>query len=172
MLRIRERLVACALLVLLSVSGSLLHASEARDQLNDLRANVDAIERDVSQLEQNLLFPPLTRVKVYLSLENDADYTPRSVSLRIDGREQSFHVYSPEEVTALRLGGIQTLWEGNVALGERRLSASFEGVDRTGDEVKGEAALTFEKTLKGRALELQVVGKPETAFKIKDWGEN
>lgn len=157
-------------ILLLCAFSSLALANDVDQQIGQLRADIDVIERDISALEQNLLFPPLTRVTVYLSLAGDADYTLRSVSLRIDGREQSFHVYEPDEIAALRLGGVQTLWEGNVALGKRQLTARFVGVDRKGELVKGEAQLDFEKSLKGRALELQVLGGGKTAFAVKDWG--
>lgn len=169
MITIRTLLSACLQILVLSLFSS-LSIADINQQIGQLNADVDAIERDVSALEQNLLFPPVTRVKVFLSLAADADYTLQTVSLRMDGREQTFHVYSQQEVDALRLGGIQSLWEGNVALGKRKLLARFEGVDRRGELVKGEATLDFEKTLQGRALELQVVGGRNTSFTVKDWG--
>lgn len=166
---IRNLLATCFALCTLALFSPSIFA-DVEQQMSQLNADMALIERDVSALEQNLLFPPVTRTKVFLSLAADADFTLRSVSLRLDKREQSFHVYSPQEVDALRLGGIQSLWEGNVALGNRQLLATFEGVNRRGESVKGEAALNFEKTLEGRALELQILGGKETQFSVKDWG--
>lgn len=169
MIMIRTILGTCLPIVILSLLSSLSMA-DVSQQIRQLSANVDSIERDVSSLEQNLLFPPVTRAKVYLSLAQDADFTIRSVSVRIDNREQTFHVYSQQEIDALRLGGVQTLWEGNVALGKRKLVAKFDGVNRRGEAVSGEAALDFEKTLQGRSLELQIIGGAKTQFAVKDWG--
>lgn len=169
MMTIRTFLGTCLPILVLSLLAS-LSLADVNQQIRQLSASVDSIERDVSALEQNLLFPPVTRTKVFLSLANDADFTPQTISLRMDGREQTFHVYSAQEVDALRLGGIQSLWEGNVALGKRRVLAQFEGVNRRGESVKGEAALDFEKTLQGRALELQIGGGRTTTFTVKDWG--
>lgn len=162
--QIKTVLLAIFLLLVFPVSA------DVGSQVKQLNKDMDAIERDVSKLEENLLFPPVTRTKVFLSLAPDADFTLRSVSLRIDNREQTFHIYTPAEIDALRLGGIQSLWEGNVALGQRHLVARFEGSNRKGDKVKGEAALTFEKTLEGRSLELQVLGGKDTTYSVKDWG--
>lgn len=166
---IKTFLATCLSLCALSMFSSLVVA-DVNQQMNQLNTTMAALERDISKLEENLLFPPVTRTKVFLSLAADADFTLRSVSLRLDKREQSFHVYTQQEVDALRLGGIQSLWEGNVALGERHLLATFEGVNRRGENVKGEAALAFEKTLEGRALELQILGGKQTQFNVKDWG--
>lgn len=147
-------------------------AADLEAQMHSLDKAMNNIERDISDLEQSLLFPPVTRTKVFLSVANDADFKLRSVTLRIDNRQQSYHVYSEAELDALSLGGIQSLWEGNVALGERTIIAVFEGTNRKGEKLSGEAKLNFEKTLEGRALELQVLGGKQIDFQIKDWGAN
>src|SRR5690554_276222 len=166
---IRKTFATCMALCAFTFLSPLVFA-DIEQQMGQLNADMALIERDVSALEQNLLFPPVTRTKVFLSLAADADFTLRSVSLRLDNREQSFHVYSQQEVDALRLGGIQSLWEGNVALGKRTLLAKFEGVDRRSESVKGEASLSFEKAIEGRALELQIVGRKQTTYTLKDRG--
>ena len=170
MAKIKKLFGRCLQLAVLSLLASSVSAEDISRQISQLQAEVDAITRDVSVLEQNLLFPPITRVKVYLSLAADANFNLRTVSMRIDGREQTYHVYSADEVAALRLGGVQTLWEGNIALGHRQLTAFFEGVDRRGDAVRGNVTFDFEKTLEGRVLELQVKGGRATTFAVKDRG--
>lgn len=156
--------------VLLLCMFSLPSFAEVEKHMQELSSAMNALEKDISELEENLLFPPVTRVQVFLSLANDADFILRSVSLRIDNREQSYHIYSAAELDALRLGGIQSLWEGNVALGERRLSARVVGEDRRGEEVSYETTLNFEKTLQGRALELQILGGKKVKLSVQDWG--
>lgn len=163
-------LTSFCLSVLFLSALSLSSFAEVEKQMQELNSAMNALEKDISELEESLLFPPVTRVKVFLSLANDTDFILHSVSLRIDNREQSYHIYSSAELDALRLGGIQSLWEGNVALGERRLLARVVGEDRRGEKVSYEATLDFEKTLQGRALELQILGGKKVQFSVQDWG--
>ncbi len=144
------------------------------ERISKLQADVDSIEQDISALEKNLLFPPLTRVEVYLSLDRDADFTIRTVTISIDGQEKSFHIYSDSDLAALRLGGLQHFWEGNVALGKHEISARFKGVDGKGKPLDGKAKLDFEKKLTGHSFELKVSKSADgksTVFSIKDWGD-
>ena len=160
------QILVCALL------ATPVSAENLDKQIGRLQADVDAIEQDISALEKNLLFPPLTRVEVYLSLEPGIDFTLQSVNLSVDGQEKNFHIYSESDLAALRLGGLQHFWEGNVALGGHELKAEFLGVDRKGNVIKGDALQPFEKTLNGHSFELKVTGSGENkvpAFSIKDW---
>lgn len=159
-------------LVLFFVFSAFSYA-DLDERISKLQADVDSIEQDISSLEKNLLFPPLTRVEVYLALDPTADYTLRSVTVSIDGQEKSFHIYSDSDLAALRLGGLQHFWEGNVALGKHEISARFKGVDAKGKLLEGRAKLNFEKTLTGHSFELKVsksANGKETVFSIRDWG--
>jgi hypothetical protein len=143
-------------------------------QVQNLRNEALILERDIGLLEKELLFPPLTRVEVYLSMQPELDYKLRSVVLEIDGEEKSFHIYSESDMAALRVGGMQSFWEGNVALGTHQLVATFKGEDPKGRPLGGTTQAAFKKTRSGLALELQVlVGKNEKTpkFAVKDWGE-
>lgn len=165
-----QSFVSLCLSVLFLCTLAMPSFADVGKQMQDLNAAMNALEKDISALEENLLFPPMTRVKIFLSLANDADFSLRSVRLRIDNREQTYHVYTEAELDALRLGGIQSLWEGNVALGNRRVIAQVEGVNRRNEKVVYDATTSFEKTLEGRALELQISGGNRVQFNVRDWG--
>ena len=148
--------------------------SQIDQDLDGLSGAMDDLARDISLLEEELLFPPLTRVQVYLSMSPDVSFKLRSLMLSIDGVEKSFHIYSDNDLAALRLGGIQRFWEGNIALGEHEVQAIFKGVDRKNNEIKQIVDFTFEKTLGGHSLELAINAsdnRKRPAFVVKDWGE-
>ena len=150
-------------------------ADNLDQQVKELSAEISALERDVDVLEKNLLFPPLTRVEVYLSLDSRADFTITSAIVHLDDQEKSFHIYTAEDVAALHLGGKQHLWEGNVALGKHGLTAVVQGKNAKGQIVEKQAVLQFEKTLAGRSLELAVEASKDSdtpVLSVKDWGEN
>lgn len=166
------------LFILSSVSVvSIAEVSEAglSADVNSLSAEVDDLARDISRLERELLFPPLTRVQVYLSLSTDVQFTPRTMSLSIDGEEKSFHIYSDSDVAALRLGGLQRFWEGNVSMGEHVLGAVIKGEDRKGRELEEQVQFRFEKENTGHSIEVKINAQGKSkkpAFSVKDWGEN
>lgn len=165
-----------ALLILLAPI-SIAEVSEAvlEEDVNSLSAEVDDLARDISLLERELLFPPLTRLQVYVSLTADVQFTPRSLVLLIDGEEKSFHIYSDSDIAALRLGGLQRFWEGNVAMGEHQLSAVIKGVDKKDRVIEEEVQFKFNKRNAGHSVEIRVTAEKTSkkpSFSVKDWGES
>ena len=139
-----------------------------------LRSEESALERDIDLLERELLFPSLTRVEVYLSLDDNLLYTLRSLTIAIDDAERHFYTYTQKDLAALRLGGLQSFWKGNVALGYHRILARFKGLNAKGRSVEHQAELTFVKKAAGKVLELMIAmgnNKRQAVFAIKDRGE-
>lgn len=176
---IRRLFVRFFQMSLLLLCGAVVYAESSNNDINAqvilLQENVDALERDISALEKDLLFPPLTRVNVYLSHSADINFTLRSLTLSLNGKEKSFHIYSESDINALRLGGLQQFWEGNVALGTHTLEARIEGLSRKGKPLKQFAKLTFEKKLSGKTFELHVSAAEKKnkapTLRIKEWSE-
>ena len=171
-----QALSLVVLMLLTSVSiAQEVSQSQLDERVSVLSAEVDDLSRDIALLEQELLFPPLTRVQVYLSLSPDATFKLRSLMVKVDGVEKSYHIYSDEDIAALRLGGIQRFWEGNVSLGDHEVEAEFRGFDAKGNEYRQLVTFDFEKALAGHALELAIgtsIGDSLLpSFTIKDWGE-
>lgn len=143
-------------------------------QLSGLSIAIDDVAKEIASLKEELLFPPVTRLQVYLSLGSDVLYDIHSLKLFIDGKEKNFHIYSERDITALRLGGIQQFYEGNVTLGEHKATVVFIGFDARKNRFTRKIDFTFEKQLEGHAIELAIVtGKDakEPDFLVKDWGE-
>ena len=153
-----------------SINQAMLDSEISR--LND---DVETLERDIALLEQDLLFPPLTRLQVYVSVATDTFFDLSSVALFVEGEEKSYHIYTEKEIAALRLGGIQRLWEGNVALGNREVVMEFVGTDEQQQKVVKSLSTEFEKTLQGHALEFSIANKPGSQspqFSAKNWRSN
>ena len=134
------------------------------------------LESDIHALEKNLLFPPVTRTQVYISLEPEVNFIFQSVSVKVDNEEKSFHIYSDVELEALRVGGVQRLWEGNVSVGKHQLQIAVNGTNLRGERpVVEKKEYNFEKTTVGSSLELKVLAAGEkrksVSFEIKDWSE-
>jgi hypothetical protein len=148
-------------------------SDDIQEQVNQVYSEAADLERDIGLLEKELLFPPLTRIEVFLSVDPELDFELKSVAMTLDGDEKSFHVYTASDLTALQMGGLQQFWEGNVALGEHLLKIDFQGLSDKNKPVKKTITKTFEKTREGLAFEVQVnkstdASKP--AFAVKAWG--
>jgi len=173
----RLGMFAFVLLALMTLATSAFAQSNQTSidaQVNALRAESSALERDISLLEKDLLFPPLTRIEVFLSLADSAEYDLRSVALELDGEEKSFHIYNGTDVEALKMGGLQHFWEGNVALGQHVLNVTFKGKNAKGDAFTKTIKHRFEKEAHGLAFELQAAMASDAInpkFTIEAWGK-
>ena len=127
------------------------------EQLQQLRKEVIALNRDLFVLEEDLLFPSSTQVVVYLSMDVGEYFNLDSVELRIDDQVVTHYLYTEKQIQALHKGGVQKLHVLNLAQGEHQLSAFFIGKGPQEREYKRATSLTFSKTSEARLLELSIV---------------
>jgi hypothetical protein len=125
-------------------------------QLQQLKRQVIALNRDLFVLEEDLLFPSSTQVVVYLSMDVGTYFKLDSVALKIDNQTVTQYLYTDRQVDALYRGGVQRLHIGNLAQGEHQISAFFIGLGPEDREYKRAATLSFEKGADAKVLELTV----------------
>jgi hypothetical protein len=147
-------------MTLLSVSVSAQEdASEVSiaKQIQQLKREVIALNRDLFVLEEDLLFPSSTQMVVYLSVDVGTYFKLDSVELQIDDKVVTQYLYTDKQVDALQRGGVQRLYIGNLAQGEHQLSAFFIGIGPQGREYKRATSATFKKDGEAAALQLSIV---------------
>lgn len=127
------------------------------EQLQQLRKEVVALNRDLFVLEEDLLFPSSTQVVVYLSMDVGTYFNLDAVELRINDKVVTHHLYTEKQIQALFKGGVQKLHIDNLAQGEHQLSAFFIGKGPQDREYKRAASLTFTKTAEAQSLELSII---------------
>jgi hypothetical protein len=158
----RTRRVVCALsLVWLSgLAGSPVSAQDVSkaqmqgldEQVQDIKSDVLGIATELSRLEEKLLYPSGTQVAVFVSLAQGDALRLDSVQIQIDGVGVASHVYGFNELEALKKGGVQRLYTGNVSAGEHRLDVSIAG-KRDGKDLSASESFRFDK-----AAEPKIVG--------------
>lgn len=139
-----------------------------------LEANVQAVKKETAQLAADLqklqaalLTPASTRITVFLSVDAQAGYTPDSVQLMINNQLVQSWLYTPREQDALKKGGIQQLYMGNLPVGEHKLNVTVLSAD---GEAKGSANYNLSKALSSKYMELKVSGTPKQPMvKVKEW---
>jgi hypothetical protein len=94
------------------------------------------------------------------------------VQLKIDQKEVINYLYTPREGEALRKGGVQRLYVGNLKVGKHELVAIFNGQGPNDRPYKRGASIKFDKGVGAKYLELKIDDrqrKLQPEFEIKDW---
>jgi hypothetical protein len=97
------------------------------EQVQDIKKDVLRISAELNQLEETLLFPSNTQIAFFVSLAKGSGFEPDAIKLKLDDKDIAHHIYSYKEVDALRSGGVQRVFTGNVRRGQHSLQVSIIG---------------------------------------------
>jgi len=134
------------------------------EQVQEIKSDVLSIAAELSQLEEKLLYPSGTQVAIFIALGKGDTLRLDAVRLRIDGQLAADYIYSFKELEALRKGGVQRLYVGNVATGDHKLEVQVEGKIEGGADVNRTEQLTFRKDVKPKLVGLTVAGAAPIAL--------
>ncbi len=160
------------------VSISSQAAEVSREQIKGLDEQVQDIKKDVlqltsklSRLEEKLLFPSNTQVSLFVSIAGDEGFVLDSMQIKMDNKVVVQHLYTFKEVQALRSGGVQRIYTGNIKTGDHQLVASFIGRAKSGNEYQRSENFKVTKAVGPKFVEIQITGSSASDQKIsfKDW---
>lgn len=166
----RFLLVFCAVLI----SPWALSANQAglNAEIEELKSEVVELNRELFDLEEQLLYPATTSFAVFVSMDDVDDFELTSVKLNLDQQDVTSHLYSKEQVAALKRGGIQKIFMGNLKPGVHKLTAEILGKDRDGRGVKKVVVADFGKARSSKYLEVKISHNPKRSkpdFAIVEW---
>jgi hypothetical protein len=140
-------------------------------QVQEIKSDVLAIAAELDRLEEKLLYPSGTQVAVFVSLAEGQAFRLDAVTIQIDGEPVAHHIYSFEELEALKKGGVQRIYTGNVATGEHQLGVSVAGKLAGGKELSGSGSFAFSKDVEPRLVEVRLAGQDSGDVRIQlgDW---
>ncbi len=142
------------------------------DRIQDAKADVIRLNRDLMVLEEELLFPANTQVAIFVSMDVGKMFLLDSVRVKLDGKDVAGYLYTPAEVQALHRGGVQRLYLGNLKSGTHELVAFFTGKGPHERDYKRGATIKIEKGADPKYIELQIkdsTGKLQPEFEVKVW---
>jgi hypothetical protein len=142
------------------------------ERIQDAKADVIRLNRDLMVLEEELLFPAGTQVAIFVSMDVGRMFSLDSVWVKLDDKEVAAYLYTPAEVQALHRGGVQRLYLGNLRAGTHELVAFFTGKGPHSRDYKRGATLKIEKGTEPKYIELQIkdsTGKLQPEFEVKVW---
>ncbi len=137
------------------------------EQVQEVKSDVLSIGAELNQLEEKLLYPSGTQVAIFVALAKGDEMRLDAVRLEIDGQLVAHYIYSAKELEALRKGGVQRIYVGNVASGEHKLNVLVDGKLKAGTDFSRTEHFTFHKEVKPKLVELTVgsdSGKTPIAF--------
>jgi hypothetical protein len=169
----RHLFVACLLLTLVLASPARAADPPSLDQrVQDLKADVIQLNRDLLVLEEELLFPASTQVALFVSMDVGRMFALDSLQVKLNERLVASHLYTPKEVAALHRGGVQRVYVGNLRAGTHELVAFFTGQGPHERDYKRGTTLKFDKGREPALIELRIkdsMGKLQPEFDVKVW---
>jgi hypothetical protein len=141
------------------------------DQVQEIKSDVLGIGQELNRLEEKLLYPSGTQVSIFITVAKGEQMRLDAVRLQIDGQLVAHHIYSFKELEALRKGGVQRLYIGNVATGEHKLEVVVDGKLEGNADFSRTQSFTFSKEVKPRLLGLTLAGprSGNTPITLGEW---
>jgi hypothetical protein len=141
------------------------------EQVQEIKSDVLGIATELSRLEEKLLYPSNTQVSLFVSLAQTAKFRLDAVEIQIDGKPVAYHLYTYQELEALRQGGVQRIYTGNVKSGEHELLVSVLGKSEGNSEYRQTASFKLVKDVGPKLAGINVAGPGagDQGISLKDW---
>jgi hypothetical protein len=139
------------------------------EQVQQIKSDVLSISAELNQLEEKLLYPSGTQVAIFIVLAKGDQMRLDAVRLQIDGQLVAHYIYSFKELEALRKGGVQRIYVGNVATGDHKLEVLVDGKLESGADFSHTERFTFRKEEKPKLVGLTVAGSGGTPIALGEW---
>jgi hypothetical protein len=141
------------------------------EQIQEMKSDALRMSAELSQLEEKLLYPSGTQVAIFVALAKGDRMRLDAVRLQIDGELVAHYIYSAKELEALRKGGVQRIYVGNVASGDHKLDVLVDGKLEGGADFSRTGQFTFRKEVKPKLVGLTLAGpgSGNTPIALGEW---
>jgi hypothetical protein len=145
----------------LGANESEAETSQISQKAVSIKQSVLDLNRELYQLEEDLLSPATTRAAVFFSLTYGEFFEPYSVNITIDDKQPIQYLYTQRQVSALRQGAVQPLKNLNLGPGLHTIKAIAKGVDNNGKNRELVLEQNVEKHDKPLYIELKIQDNKE-----------
>jgi hypothetical protein len=128
------------------------------EQIQEIKSDALRMSAEMSQLEEKLLYPSGTQVAIFVAVAKGDTMRLDAVRLEIDGQLVAHYIYSAKELQALRKGGVQRIYVGNVSTGDHKLDVLVDGKLEGGADFSRTGEFTFRKEVKPKLVGLTLAG--------------
>lgn len=141
------------------------------NQVQEIKSDVLAIAAELSNLEERLLYPSNSQLSVFIAMGSNEKFRLDAVHLKINGDLATHHIYSYQELEALKKGGVQRIYTGNVSNGDHQLEVRMIGKLANGNDFEEAASFVVNKGVSPRAVGLTLASPASASapISIGDW---
>ena len=132
------------------------------EQVQEIKSDVLSIAAELNQLEEKLLYPSNTQVAVFVSLVKDETFRLDSVKIQLNGKPVAHHIYTFKELEALRKGGVQRIYTGNIRTGDHDLQVLVIGKSEGGADFQKMASFKVKKDVGPKIVEISLAAQSIT----------
>jgi len=141
------------------------------EQVQEIKSDVLRIAAELNGLEETLLYPSNTQVSVFVSLAATDASQLDSVQIQIDGEPVAHHIYSFKELDALRKGGVQRVYTGNISTGSHDMQVSIAGKLPNGKDFSQTNSFSFRKEVEPKLVGIKLASNEAGDAKIQFEGQ-
>ena len=141
------------------------------EQVQEVKSDVLSIAAELNQLEEKLLYPSDTHIAVFVSMPHGETLRLDAVQIHIDGQLATHYIYSFKELDALRRGGVQRIYSGNIATGSHEIEVAVSGKLANGKDYNQTERFPFTKEVKPKLIGVTFAGPegPQPGIHLGDW---
>jgi hypothetical protein len=129
------------------------------EQVQEIKSDVLGIAAELNQLEEKLLYPSNTQVAVFISMVGGETFRLDSVEIQLGGKPVAHHLYTFKELEALRMGGVQRIYTGNIRTGEHDLQVSVSGKSAGGADLRKTESFKVNKDVGPKIVEISLASQ-------------
>jgi len=104
------------------------------EQVQEIKSDVLSIAAELNELEEKLLYPSHTQIAIFVSLTDGETFRLDAVDIQLGGKSVAHHLYTFKELEALRKGGVQRIYTGNISTGEHTMQVTLLGKSEGGND--------------------------------------
>jgi len=140
-------------------------------QVQEIKSDVLDIASELSNLEERLLYPSNTQIALFVSIADNESFRLDAVQIEIDGQLATHHIYSYQELEALKKGGVQRVYTGNVVTGNHEMRVTILGKLENGKDFNESDSFSFAKGVKPKSLGITLAGpgSGKSGIQVGDW---
>jgi hypothetical protein len=140
--------------------------------LQDLKSEILNLNREITQLESELLYPS-SSTAILVGINAGSRIRLVDINLSVDDQHVGYHAYSEQETAALGKGGLHRVFIGNFTSGQHSLKAVINAYDARGKDFQRTVSYTFNKASLRKIIEVKAAEDPSGAqpavFTFNEW---
>jgi len=174
MIRPGKFVLLLALLLPVSINAEEITTEQIKgldEQVQEIKEDVIGIATELSRLEEKLLYPSNTHVAFFVSLAEQDKTVINGIKLMLDNQVVAKHLYTFRELEALRKGGVQRLYTGNIRTGGHNLEVTITGKSAAGEKFRHSVSYEVKKEVGPKIVEVRLdsPARGKQGIGFKDW---